>query len=1173
MAGKKINLFVGGTPIYENTSAAEGSFVQLLDEKYYRISHYDQISPFFMSLVSASDHWLFIASTGGLTAGRINADSALFPYETEDKIIVNGEQTGSKTIIRVTRDKQAYLWEPFSERYAGVYRCQRNLYKNIFGNKLVFEEINHDLQLTMRTAWFTGDRFGFIRSSWLLNDGDSECRTELLDGLQNLLPYGANVALQSSMSNLMNAYKRSEMDPNTGLALYALSATISDRAEPSESLKAAVAWQVGLDHASYLLCSDQLEAYRSGCPIVPERDVRGKAGAYFVNAVLELSPDQSHHWRIVADVNQDAASIVRVNRLLQLERDSVIRALDEDIARGTDNLVLIVAAADGLQLTAEEMTTSHHIANVLFNVMRGGIFTNAYQIEREDLLDLVAVRNSPLLTEHAGWFAELPARFSIQYLRERAKSAASPDLIRLGYEYLPLGFSRRHGDPSRPWNAFSINLKQPDGSLKLDYQGNWRDIFQNWEPLAHSFPNFAEGMVCKFLNATTVDGYNPYRVTRDGIEWEIPDPENPWANIGYWGDHQIIYLQKLLEIVDNVHPGVLEIMWNQAIFAYANVPYRLRTYPEILADCSDTIEFDWQSERGTAAAVAKMGTDGRLIRDATGLVVHVTMTEKLLVLLLAKLTNLVPEGGIWMNTQRPEWNDANNALAGNGLSVVTVAYLRRFVAFWKARLENTEPDSFAVNSAIAALFEEVQNIFAKYQSQLEAGFNNRNRRAIMDDLGKAATAYRTAVYEDGLPEKLIELPSQKLIGFLALAQSYIEHTLRANIQQDGLTHSYNVLHLLGQQAVVENLYLMLEGQVALLSSGMLAPDEALALLHSMRHSALYRADLHTYMLYPDRTLPGFLQKNNISASQIAGSKLVSALTEAGDNRLLVRDEAGVYHFNGDFHNKDDVTTVLDDLAAEPAYVELAAVERSLILDLFETTFNHRAFTGRSGTFFAYEGLGSVYWHMVSKLLLAVQECYLRAEDDEAEGEVTSALAEAYYDIRQGLGFNKSPAEYGAFPADPYSHTPMGGGARQPGMTGQVKEEILTRLGELGVSVRQGRLCLEPTLLRIEEFLQETSSFAYIDVAGVIQTIQIPSSSIAFTFCQTPIIYSLSDSGRIDVTYRDGRTATMIGGRLDVGTTRHILERDGQIEMLRVSVWLPGSRHNSSADTHNTEPVS
>ena len=44
-----------------------------------------------------------------------------------------------------------------------------------------------------------------------------------------------------------------------------------------------------------------------------------------------------------------------------------------------------------------------------------------------------------------------------------------------------------------------------------------------------------------------------------------------------------------------------------------------------------------------------------------------------------------------------------------------------------------------------------------------------------------------------------------------------------------------------------------------------------------------------------------------------------------------------------------------------------------VLDIFESVFDHKSFTGRSGTFFGYEGLGSIYWHMVSKLLLAVYE--------------------------------------------------------------------------------------------------------------------------------------------------------------------------------------------------------
>jgi hypothetical protein len=166
--------------------------------------------------------------------------------------------------------------------------------------------------------------------------------------------------------------------------------------------------------------------------------------------------------------------------------------------------------------------------------------------------------------------------------------------------------------------------------------------------------------------------------------------------------------------------------------------------------------------------------------------------------------------------------------------------------------------------------------------------------------------------------------------FLALAPAHIEHTLRANRRPDSLYHAYNILRLDAQRAAIAQLYPMLEGQVAILSSGMFPADEAVILSKSLRQSDLYRPDQYACMLYPNRTLPGFLQKNNITAEQVAGS----------------------------------------------------------------------------------------------------------------------ALVDAYYDIRQGLGFKKPPAGFGAFATDPYSHTPAGRGSRQPGMTGQVKEEILTRLGEL-----------------------------------------------------------------------------------------------------------------------------
>ena len=83
-----------------------------------------------MSVVSSSDHWLFISSTGGLSAGRVNAELALFPYYTVDKITENSENTGSKTILLVRQGDHTSLWEPFSARYQGIYRIERHLYKS-----------------------------------------------------------------------------------------------------------------------------------------------------------------------------------------------------------------------------------------------------------------------------------------------------------------------------------------------------------------------------------------------------------------------------------------------------------------------------------------------------------------------------------------------------------------------------------------------------------------------------------------------------------------------------------------------------------------------------------------------------------------------------------------------------------------------------------------------------------------------------------------------------------------------------------------------------------------------------------------------------------------------------------------------------------------------------------
>ena len=77
-----------------------------------------------------------------------------------------------------------------------------------------------------------------------------------------------------------------------------------------------------------------------------------------------------------------------------------------------------------------------------------------------------------------------------------------------------------------------------------------------------------------------------------------------------------------------------------------------------------------------------------------------SFAEKLIVPILAKISNLVPGGGIWLNTQRPEWNDANNAIVGFGLSVVTVCHLKRHISLCIEILKKYEDFSFEITKEV-----------------------------------------------------------------------------------------------------------------------------------------------------------------------------------------------------------------------------------------------------------------------------------------------------------------------------------------------------------------------------------------------------------------------------------------------------------------------------------------
>jgi len=1134
------------------TRPVSGNYVELAGERYYQIANYDQMAPFFMSVVSDSNHWLFLSSTGGLTAGRRNPDNALFPYYTDDKIHDAADLTGSKTVVLVTRTGTTFLWEPFIAAGPRLYAVRRNIYKSFLGNKVVFEEINEDLDITFFTGWSSSDRFGFVRHSCVVNNAAEPVSVEILDGVQNLLPYGIESRMQSQFSTLLDGYKKNELLTDCGLGLYTLSSIPVDSPEPSEALKATVVYALGLHNSTHLLSVSQVERFKRGLPITEEHDVRAARGAYLVSISSELQPGTPQDWYLVADLEQDAADVVRLRQLLATPQELLTSVL-EDVAAGSNRLSRLIATADGNQTSADELSTARHHSNVLYNIMRGGIFEHGYTLDTADFLRFIKGVNTNIATEYEQLWDGLPPTVEYAELVELGRQQRCPDLVRLISEYLPLSFSRRHGDPSRPWNQFSIETKNEDGSALLDYQGNWRDIFQNWEALSLSFPCYLEGMVAKFLNATTPDGYNPYRITRSGIDWEVIDPDDPWSNIGYWGDHQIIYLCKLLELTHRHFPGMLEDKLTRAVYSYANLPYRIKPYQELLVTPKATIDFDEELEATIRQRVAALGADGRLVWDNADRVYHANLSEKLLVPVLAKLSNFIPEAGIWMNTQRPEWNDANNALVGFGVSMVTLYYLRRHLVLCCQLFASPAATATSLSEEVATWLSATTTALLDHQTLLNGSITDEDRRSVLDLLGTAGSDYRATIYTRGFSGQHRQVAFSELASFCDLVVRFLDHSIHASRRPDGLYHAYNLICIGEDTLSIRHLPEMLEGQVAVLSSQELSASEALALLVSLRDSALYREDQNSYILYPDRQLPRFVEKNNLTPAQWQRSRLLRSLLDDGNRRIVVKDINGGVHFNGAFRNAAMLEHALLEL---DEHREMAREERALVLELWEEVFDHQSFTGRSGTFYKYEGLGCIYWHMVSKLALAVAEVFHDAVADGESDELLAKLKHRYYQVREGIGAHKSPDEYGAFPTDAYSHTPGYAGVQQPGLTGQVKEDILSRFAELGVVVNNGKLSFTPKLLRQSELLTTQAELVFTDTAARQQTLTLEAGTLAFTYCQVPIVYRFADRPSLTLVRADESHTTQAGSTLDTTTSASVFSRRCEVARIEVCLVLP-----------------
>ena len=123
------------------------------------------------------------------------------------------------------------------------------------------------------------------------------------------------------------------------------------------------------------------------------------------------------------------------------------------------------------------------------------------------------------------------------------------------------------------------------------------------------------------------------------------------------------------------------------------------------------------------------------------------------------------------------------------------------------------------------------------------------------------------------------------------------------------------------------------------------------------------------------------------------------------------------------------------------------------------------------------------------------------------------------------------------------------------MTGQVKEEVLSRFGELGVRVDGGAVRFQPKLLRSREFVSDPRQFRFLDIEGNWRELTLRPSSLAFTWCQVPIVYRLNktDKPALTLVFEYGMTETLPSLSLPDSVSAELFQRSGHIRRIDVNL--------------------
>src|SRR5690625_6016934 len=97
---------------------------------------------------------------------------------------------------------------------------------------------------------------------------------------------------------------------------------------------------------------------------------------------------------------------------------------------------------------------------------------------------------------------------------------------------------------------------------------------------------------------------------------------------------------------------------------------------------------------------------------------------------------------------------------------------------------------------------------------------------------------------------------------------------------------------------------------------------------------MYRKNQNIYMLYPNRELHKFLEKNIIPEDDVKKSSILKQVLKEKQTRIIEKNVFGCYHFNGRFRNSEEIRNTILELGRYD-YCEIQMID-DLLFNLIYT---------------------------------------------------------------------------------------------------------------------------------------------------------------------------------------------------------------------------------------------